>query len=274
MRVLEPAEGLRCAVADNPGPMTLDGSRSYLVGRDEGVLLDPGPAGDGQRERLARLLEGGPSVSTVALTHAHPDHAGGAAAVARGLGAGLAASAGTMERLGIEGRVLEDGDVLALDGGDGSLTALATPGHSSDHLCFLWLPGRAVFTGDLVLGSGTAVVGHPDGHMGSYLSSLERLRDLEPTRLYPGHGAPVDGAVERLRAYADHRREREEQVLRAVEEGAGSVAGIRRRVYGELLEDLARAAEASIRAHLVHLEERGVELPELGGREPGAAGGH
>lgn len=274
MRVLEPADGLRCAVADNAGPMTLDGSRNYLVGRDEGVLLDPGPGGDGQRERLARLLEDGPSVSAVALTHAHPDHAGGAGAVARELGAALAASAATLERLGVGGRALEDGDVLPLDGGDGSLAAVATPGHSADHLCFLWLPDRAVFTGDLVLGSGTAMVGHPDGHMGSYLASLERLVELEPTRLYPGHGAPVDGAVERLRAYTDHRREREEQVRRAVEEGAGSVAGIRRRVYGELPEGLAWAAEASIRAHLVHLEERGVELPELGGGEPGSAGGY
>lgn len=268
MRILEPAEGLRCAVADNAGPMTLDGSRCYLVGRREGVLLDPGPAGDDQRPRLGRLLEGGPPVSAVALTHAHPDHAGGAAAVAGELGVPLAGSPATLERLGADGRALEDGEELPLDGGEASLTAVATPGHSADHLAFLWHPAGAVFTGDLVLGSGTAMVGHPDGHMGSYLSSLERLAELRPRRLYPGHGEPVDAAVERLREYAAHRRERERQVRRAVEEGARSVAAIRRRVYGELPDGLGWAAEASIRAHLVHLGERGVELPEVAGREP------
>lgn len=274
MRILRPSTGLRCAVADNPGPMTLDGSRNYLVGRRRGVLLDPGPGCAGQRERLARLLEAGPAVSAVVLTHAHPDHAGGAASVAREMDARLAASAGTLDRLGVEGRALEDGDELPLDGGESSLRTVATPGHSADHVSFLWLPEGAVFTGDLVLGSGTAMVGDPDGHMGSYLSSLERLMELEPTRLYPGHGQPVDDALDTLREYADHRWEREDQIRLAVDEGAGSVAGIRRRVYGELPDGLAWAAEASIRAHLLHLEERGVDLPELAGREPGNVGGH
>lgn len=273
-RVFAPAEGLRCAVADNPGPMTLDGTRSYLVGRREAVLLDPGPAGAGQADRLARLLEDGPAVTAVCLSHAHPDHAGGAARVARELGVPLAASAGTLARLGADGRALEDGDEMPLDGGRASLAALATPGHSADHLAYLWRPEGAVFTGDLVLGSGTAMVGHPDGHMGSYLASLERLLELDPTRLYPGHGEPVDDAEAKLRGYAAHRRDREEQVLEAVREGAGSVAEVRRRVYGELPEGLAWAAEASIRAHLAHLEERGEPLPAVAGRDDDAAGEH
>lgn len=273
-RVLEPADGLRCAVADNPGPMTLDGSRNYLVGRREGVLLDPGPGGAGQEARLRRLLDGGPAVTAVCLTHAHPDHAGGAGDVARRLGVPLAGSAATLERIAADGRALEDGDELPLDAGRGSLAAVATPGHSADHLSFLWRPAGAVFTGDLVLGSGTAMVGDPDGHMGDYLASLERLLELEPTRLYPGHGEPVDDAAAKLRAYAAHRREREEQVREAVEAGAASVAGIRRRVYGDLPDGLGWAAEASIRAHLVHLEERGMELPDVAGRATCGDGGH
>lgn len=263
--VLRPGPGVRCVVADNPGPMTLDGTRTYLVGRERAVLLDPGPAG-GVEARVAALAEGR-RVVAVALTHAHPDHAAGARAAARLTDAPVAASAATLARAGLEGRALEDGEGLAVDGGASSLEAVATPGHAADHLCWWWPPASAVFTGDLVLGTGTAMVGHPDGHMGSYLESLERLRRLEPERLYPGHGDPVDDADGRLRDYLRHRREREEQIRRSVEEGAASVAEIRRRVYGELPDGLDFAAEASIRAHLEHLEERGVALPEMADRE-------
>lgn len=285
--IFRPAPGVRCAVADNPGPMTLDGTRSYLIGEEAAVLLDPGPAGESQEGRIRGLVDGR-NVMAVALTHAHPDHAGGARRVARRLGAPIAASAATLERIGLaapgEGGgpgadggsagarpgviALSDGDEIELDGGASRLRALETPGHASDHLCFLWLPRAAVFTGDLVLGTGTAMVGDPDGHMGSYLASLERLLELRPVRLFPGHGEPVEDAARRLEDYLGHRRGREEQIRAALEEGADSVAAIRRRVYGELPEGLDWAAEASIRAHLVHLEEGGHELPPLAGREP------
>lgn len=264
VRLLEPVEGLRCAVAANPGPMTLDGTRNYLVGESEAVLLDPGPEDEGQEERIRALVDGR-RVTAVCLTHAHPDHAGGASRLARALDAPLAASRSTLERIDAPGRALEDGD--AVTGGGVELRALETPGHSADHLCYLWSGRRAVFTGDLVLGEGTAMVGDPDGHMGSYLESLERLIGLRPGLLLPGHGGPVEDAVERLREYRAHRLEREEQVRAAVEEGAASVAEIRRRVYGDLPGGLAWAAEASIRAHLRHLEEQGHDLPELEGRE-------
>lgn len=267
-RILTPGPGVRCAVADNPGPMTLDGTRTYLVGREQAILLDPGPE-EGLEGRLAELA-GGRTVTLVALTHAHPDHAAGAAGASRRTGATIAASRATLERAGLDGRPLRDGEGLPVDGGATELVALAAPGHAEDHLCFWWPSERALFTGDLVLGSGSAMVGHPDGHMGRYLASLERLRELEPERLYPGHGDPVDEADDRLARYLRHRREREGQVRRAVEAGAASVAEIRRRVYGDLPDGLARAAEASVRAHLEHLEERGFDLPAL---EDGADGG-
>lgn len=258
--------GLRWLVADNPGPLTLDGTRVYQVGEEESVLLDPGPADPDHTGRLLEWLEAGPPVGAVCLTHAHPDHAGCAGGVARELGVEVAASDGTLERLGLEGRALGEGDELEL-GGAGSLVAVETPGHSSDHVAYLWLPERAVFTGDLVLGSGSAMVAHPDGDMGRYLASLRRLRALVPAGLYPGHGDPVDDAMGRLSEYLDHRREREEQIRKAVREGAGSVGEIRRRVYAELPDGLAPAAEASIRAHLEHLEAEGERLPPLRGRE-------
>lgn len=268
--ILELEPGLRCAVADNPGPLTLDGSRNYLVGRRRAVLLDPGPADDVQGARIEALV-GDAEVAAVALTHAHPDHAGGAARLARRLGARLVASAETLERMAVDGRTLADGDALDLDA-DGELRAVATPGHTSDHLAFAWPSRGAVFTGDLVLGRGSAMVGHPDGDMGDYLASLGRLLALRPRRLYPGHGEPVDDAVGRLEDYRSHRLEREAQIVGALEGGARDVAGIRERVYGELEPGLARAAEASIRAHLEHLEEGGRELPEISGRAGGDVG--
>jgi len=267
LRVLDLGDELRCAVADNPGPMTLDGTRTYLVGAGGAVLLDPGPSG-GLEERLDALV-GGARVGMVCLTHAHPDHAEGAALAARRLGVPLGASAATLGRLGEEGVALADGEKIALDGGSTVLRVLSTPGHSADHTSYLRLPGGELFTGDLVLGSGTAMVGDPDGHMGSYLASLERLIELAPSRILPGHGDPVDDAVGRLREYHRHREEREAQIERSVAEGARSVAEIRRDVYGRLPDGLDWAAAASIRAHLVHLEERGKRLPEIQGREAG-----
>lgn len=281
----EPEAGIRLVVADNPSPMTLDGTRNYLVGADRAVIVDPGPAGEGRRERMRRLAEGR-RVTAVALTHAHPDHAGGAVELAGALGVPLAASAETLRRLGAEGTAVSDGDVLPVDppgrggaadddgeadaaagSGQGSvgLRVLETPGHSGDHLSFWWPARRALFAGDLVLGSGSAMVGHPDGHMGDYLASLGRLASLRPRRIYPGHGDPVDDPGARLRAYRDHRLEREARVRRAVEEGARSVEEVRRRAYDELPQALEPAADASVRAHLVHLREEGLDLPEMAG---------
>lgn len=282
----EPEPGVRCAVAGNPSPMTLDGTRNYLVGGDRAVLLDPGPAGEGQRERTRRLAEGR-RVTAVALTHAHGDHAGGAAGLADELSVPLVASAGTLRRLGVEGRAVVEGDVLPVDppgpagdartGGGGEkgagavgdgedgLRVLETPGHAADHLAYWWPAPRVAFTGDLLMGSGSAMVGHPDGHMGDYLASLEELASLRPRRIYPGHGDPVDDPAARLEAYRDHRLEREARVRRAVEEGARSVEEVRRRAYDELPDAMVGAADATVRAHLVHLREQGLELPDVSG---------
>ncbi len=263
--VLELGDEIRCAVADNPGLMTLDGTRSYLIGRDHAILLDPGPESHELDERVDALVRGS-RVELVCLTHGHADHAGGAARTSRRLGATLAASAGTLSAIGEEGRTLADGEKLALDDGGSLLRVLATPGHSSDHLAYLLVQSGDLFTGDLVLGSGTAMIGDPDGHMGSYLASLERLTELHPRRILPGHGDPVEDPVPLLREYHRHRLERERQIKEAVLEGMASVAEIRERVYDALPADLEWAAESSIRAHLKHLEEMGERLPDIQGR--------
>lgn len=274
------APDLRCVVAENPGPLTLDGTRTYLVGSRRLVVLDPGPSLDGRVERLAEGV-GDLPVEAVCLTHAHPDHAGCAAEAADRLGAPLVAGAETLARLGVAGRPLGDGEELRVDGGESSLRAIATPGHSADHFGFLWLSRRWLFTGDLVLGAGSSVVAHPDGSVGACLASLARLAALRPSRILPGHGPPVEDAVGRLEAYRRHRLAREVEVLEAVRAGASRPEEVRSRVYGELRGPLARAADRSVLAHLAHLAETGYELPaglrgalaEAGASDPSLEGG-
>lgn len=251
--------------AANPGLLTLDGTRTYLVGESRPIVLDPGPDDAAHRGRILDALRGRP-VAAICLTHAHPDHAAGTAALAEALGAPLRAGVGTLRRLGLSGRPLADGEPVPGDGGE--LRALETPGHTADGLSYLRLPGRELFTGDLVLGEGTSVIVHPDGSVGDYLASLARLVALRPFRILPGHGPPVEDAVERLESYRAHRLERDRQVLAAVREGADSIGAIRRAVYPALPAELSPAAELSIAAHLRHLREIGYELPEIGGEPP------
>lgn len=264
-RVERPGEALIAVVADNAGPLTLEGTRSYVVGAARPALIDPGPEDPDHLDAIVRAVAGRPVVA-ICLTHAHGDHAAGAAAASAALGAPITASPRTLRAAGLEGRPLEDGDGVELDGGATRLEALETPGHSGDHLCFLWHPTRALFTGDLVLGSGSSLVAHPEGSVGDTLASLARLAALRPGVLHPGHGPPVEDGMRRLATYRAHRLERDAQVLAAVRErGARSVGEIRQIVYGPLSGELARAAELSIRAHLAHLREVGHELDPLSG---------
>ena len=251
-------------IAANPGPLTLDGTRCYAAGVERIVLVDPGPAIPGQIERLDALVADRP-VACICLTHAHADHAGIADLASKHLAAPLAASAETLERLDLHGRALDGGDSISVDGGAAGLRAIRTPGHSADHMAYLLEPGRAVFTGDLVLGSGSSAILHPDGEVGSCLASFSRVLSLRPGRLFPGHGPPIEDGEARLRQYRDHRIERHAQVVDAVHSGARTVQELLRLVYGDLEVDLQRPAEASIRAHVVHMREHGEEVPAISG---------
>lgn len=251
-------------VASNPGALTLDGTRCYAVGKRSLVLVDPGPATPGQLQRLTELVAGRP-VDAICLTHAHADHAGIAGETAERFGAPLAASPNTLARLGLPGRGLDAGDTIDADSGAVRLRAIAAPGHSADHMAYLLEPGRAVFTGDLVLGAGSSAILHPDGDVGSCLASFSRVLSLRPGRLYPGHGPPVEDGEALLRHYRKHRMERHAQVTAAARSGAHSVAELRREVYGELEAGLRGAADASIRAHLVYMREQGEDVPSITG---------
>jgi hydroxyacylglutathione hydrolase len=219
------------------------------------VVIDPGPDDDSHLAAINKNL-GGATVGVVLVTHSHPDHL----PLAERLAKPHHASVRRFPELG-------DGDVVRA--GTLNVTALHTPGHSADHLCF-WLDGsRAMFTGDLILGRGSSMVTYPEGDVAAYLRSLDRLAALEPRVLYPGHWEPVTDAMAKIDEYRSHRLEREAQVLAEVRRDAGTAPELTRRVYGkDLDEQLLAAAEMTLRAHLRKLVDDGlVRVHDRSGEE-------
>ncbi len=232
-------------LAPNPGPMTLEGTNSWVLrapGEPRCVVVDPGPLSEGH---LAALAAAGP-VAVVLLTHGHADHSEGAARLAELTGAPVRAL-DPAHRLGEEG--LGEGDVVAEAGLE--IRVLETPGHTADSLCLVL--DDAVLTGDTVLGRGTTVVAHPDGVLGDYLRSLERLRELGGLTVLPGHGPELPAAGEAAERYLAHRRQRLEQVEAAVAAGAATPRAVVEAVYADVDRVLWPAAELSVRAQLAHL---------------------
>lgn len=234
-------------VAPNPGPFTLDGTRTYVV--DGRVVIDPGPAIE---RHLDAVLAAAPQLEAIVVTHRHADHAPGAAELRARTGAKLIAPAGV---LGATDHELTHDERLSFD--SFFLDAIASPGHTAEHFCFL-TADRDLFTGDTVLGEGTTVIFPPDGHMGSYLATLRKLRDLNPRTIYPGHGPARQDAIALLDEYIEHRLMRERQIVAALAGGAASPSELRGAIYAALDSRLHRAAELQIESHLVHLEEEGV----------------
>ena len=255
LRQVTPSAGV--VLAPNPGPMTLDGTNTWVLrgpGSAGAVVVDPGPLHEGH---LAAVAAQGP-VELVLLTHGHADHSEGARRFAELTGAPVRAL-DPAHRLGDEG--LAEGDVVARAGLE--LRVLQTPGHSSDSLSFvLSAEGEpdCVLTGDTVLGRGTTVVAHPDGVLADYLASLRRLQELGDATVLPGHGPELPSAGAAAAQYLAHREQRLEQVRAAVADGATSARAVVERVYAEVLEGagpaLWDAAELSVRAQLAYLQGR------------------
>ncbi|MGK2859250.1 MAG: MBL fold metallo-hydrolase [Thermoanaerobaculia bacterium] len=243
---------IRSVLAPNPGPFTLDGTRSWLVG--ETLMIDPGPA---IASHVDALLAAQPRVATILVTHRHADHAPAAVEVARRTGARILAPEGVFdddvsERLVDGMRVESEGLVVE---------AIATPGHTAEHCCFLTSYGD-LFTGDTILGEGTTVIFPPDGVMADYMASLRRLRALEPRAIYPGHGPIRTDALAWIDYYIAHREEREAQILAALADGPLGVAELRVQIYPDLHPALRSAAEMQLVAHARHLADRGLIVPE------------
>ncbi|GGI02685.1 MBL fold metallo-hydrolase [Egicoccus halophilus] len=244
-------------LAPNPSPMTLDGTNTYVVGRAGTggvVVVDPGPDDPEHLARVRQVVEqADASVVAILVTHHHLDHAEAAQAWAQAFGSTVVAAA--TQVAGPQGRTLADGDVL--DPGDLPLRLVATPGHTRDHLA-VRVPTGAMLTGDHVLGRGTSVVAHPDGDLAAYLTSLRRVLDLGPDRLFPGHGPALsEDPTAVLRYYAEHRAFRRQQILEALAEAPTDPAGLVRRIYADVDPRLWPAAEASTRAALHLLADEG-----------------
>lgn len=256
--------------ADNPGPFTLTGTNTWIVGRDPAWLVDPGPALPAHLDALAAELGRRGGLGAIALTHDHPDHAEGVGGLLERAGpAPVAAARGDVDLL------LADGDAV------GPLTAVESRGHAIDHLSYAL--GPILFSGDVVLGRGSTLLIPEPGALADYLAGLERMRARRPQVIAPGHGPLVTDPDQKLRDYAAHRLERERMVLAALDGGARAVDELLAEVWSDAPAALRAAATITLAAHLDKLDDEGrlpagVERPEwpvpLGrvGR-PGPGGG-
>ena len=233
---------IRSITAPNPGPFTLDGTRTYLIG--DSMVIDPGPEIDSHIEAIREAM---PGLEKILITHRHADHAPAATPLARFTEARIFAPPGVLNDTY---QIVHDGDVVD------SLEVIATPGHTSEHVCYL-TPDGDLFTGDTILGFGTTAIFPPDGNMGDYLRSLAKLRARNPRRIHPAHGPTRDDAVALIDEYIAHRLQREQQVLDAMRAGARTIAEMRRAIYPGLDSRLEGAADVQLSAHLIKLADEG-----------------
>lgn len=242
--------------AGNPGPFTLSGTNTWVVGADPCWVVDPGPDLPEHRERVLAEAARRGGVGGIVLTHDHGDHADGLSALAAAAGDPVVAAA--RHPAGVR---LADGDQI------GPLTAIATPGHAPDHFAFI--VDRVCFTGDAVLGSGSVFVAPDPGALSGYLAALRRLRALNLERLLPGHGEPVDDPAAKLDEYLDHRADRERRLLAALDAGVRTVDELLDAAWADAPAPLRGAATVTLAAHLDKLQEEGrlphdVERPRWG----------
>jgi len=267
-------EGLRLVLAPNPSPMTERGTNTYLLGTGVVTVLDPGPANPIHLRAILAALAPGERIGRILVSHSHIDHAPGARPLGHETGAPVLAfgdaDAGMSDRMrslsrqsigggeGIDQGFAPDErlpDGTELDVGGRALRAIHTPGHLGNHLCFHW--GEALFTGDQVMGWAPSLVSPPDGDLTDFMASLDRLEAEGPTRLYPGHGAPVADGPARIRALRAHRKGREGAILDALANGADTVQTITDAVYTDVPAALLPAAARNVLAHLIDLAARG-----------------
>ncbi len=250
--------GIRRLVAPNPSMMTGPGTNTYLFGENEVAVLDPGPAIESHVAAIVRQAQA--PIRWVLVTHTHPDHSPGARLLADATGAELLGRTAPPGRQQDETftptRVLEDGD--RLETREFVLEAVHTPGHASNHLCFLHAESNWLFTGDHVIDGSTVVINPPDGNMKQYIEALRRIRHLGCGALAPGHGDVIDDPVRAIDWIIEHRLEREGKVIEALRGHPGiATRELVRLVYRDVAEALFGLAERSLLAHLIKLEEEG-----------------
>lgn len=259
---------VRRVLAPNPSPFTYTGTQTYIVGLGDGcAVIDPGPDEPAHLAALEAAI-GDEHVCAIMCTHTHRDHSPASRPLARRTGAPIVGCAslsfdtdGPRADEGFDPdyeptRVLADGE--AMTGPGWTLTAVATPGHVSNHLCFALEESGALFSGDHVMGWSTSVVVPPDGDMGDYMNSLQLLHERDDRVLYPAHGPAVTKPRQLVRSMIGHRRQRENQILRLLGEDRQEVGDLVPQMYKGLDPKLVKAAALSVTAHLIDLERRGL----------------
>jgi len=266
--------GLRRILAPNPSAMTYRGTNTYLLGETDLAVIDPGPRDAAHLEAILHAVSKGQRITHILVSHAHLDHSPLAQALARETGAPVLAygnaaagrsaimsalAAAGADRSGegvdhafIPDRTIADGE--RIDGAGWSLTALWTPGHFGNHLCFQW--GSHVFSGDLVMGWASSLISPPDGDLSDFMASCRRLRALGPAVLHPGHGAPVTEATARIDWLIAHRQSREAEVFTALSHGPASAPELAARIHTDTPPQLLPAATRNVLAHLIDLAGR------------------
>ena len=257
---------VRRVLAPNPSPFTFTGTQTYIVGDGEVAVIDPGPAIEAHVAAILAGL-GSERITAIVCTHTHRDHSPATRPLKVATGAPIVGCASL--DIADEGpraddafdaeyrpdRVLADGEKVV--GPGWTLEAVATPGHTSNHLCFALAEDKALFSGDHVMGWSTTVVAPPDGDMTDYMASLDRLRGRDDRIYYPAHGPAVEDPQVHLARLIDHRRGRERQILGELDRGEGRVPAMVERLYRDVDARLHPAAQRSVLAHLIDLQARG-----------------
>jgi glyoxylase-like metal-dependent hydrolase (beta-lactamase superfamily II) len=246
-------------IAPNPGPKTLQGTNTYVVGHGHAFIIDPGPDDDRHLVAIVDWLRAtGRTVRGILLTHGHPDHVLGAAPLAASLRVPIwAADSGPYPLYSApEHRPLSPNAEFHLEGD--LLRAIPTPGHTPDGISYSLQGAGVLFTGDTVLGQGSTIVAPPEGDMTMYMESLERLKTLPATMIAPGHGPLVSDATDKILEYIEHRQARELQLLNALADGSSTVRNLVARLYVDTPPELRQLAEGSVTAGLVKLEREQV----------------
>lgn len=260
-------------LAGNPSPYTYTGTQTYIVGGKDVAVIDPGPDETEHVDALVRALEGR-SVVAIVCTHTHRDHSPAAAILKQRTNALIIGCAplaldddgpradAAFDRSYQADRILNDGEHLS--GSNWTLTAVATPGHTSNHLCFALEESGALFTGDHIMGWSTSVISPPDGDMADYMASLQKLLDRPQDKIYyPAHGPAVEKPQRLARGMMGHRKQREGQILRMLDKGEQAIPDFVAAMYKGLDVRLHGAAGRSVLAHLMDLKQRG-RVEEIG----------